>query len=411
MSLRILFGDITEEKVDVIVNPTDHWYSGGGGTDYAVHQAAGYELETELEALPTLCTGDVSVTDAYDLQARYIFHTAGPRWKGGHHHEATLLRSCYTTALMKAIELDCHSIAFPLIASGTFRFPSDYASSIAMETITNFLKLAPELEVHLVIYPKGPAVGLFEDLGEYIAKHFTGHFVPQMEEPEYQPEDVFSAKTSFSSGACGAPLRRTSKEKATYRRRANAALEERIERRTAEVCYEEEDETDLPEVPESIPDLTEETSFNDDLILEKKKSVPLADSRIPQWTPDDTKKPEAEDGVSRVLMGYVNQYLEEHPDEKESDIYKRALLTRAHYSKVKSELVQPRKYTILALAFSLRLSKKEVERLLLSAGLALTGSSTGDIIVNYFLEKGIYDIHLINGYLFSCDAQLLGPGK
>ena len=124
---------------DAIVNPTDKWLSGSGGTDYAVHEAAGEELDEACKKIADLQVGTVAVTDGYRLPCRHIFHTVGPIWHGGSNNEEVLLRSCYLSSLLKAKKMNLSSIAFPLISSGTFGFPKDRVLRIAIDAISDFL--------------------------------------------------------------------------------------------------------------------------------------------------------------------------------------------------------------------------------------------------------------------------------
>ncbi|MBQ0071046.1 MAG: RNase III inhibitor, partial [Spirochaetales bacterium] len=73
--------------------------------------------------------------------------------------------------------------------------------------------------------------------------------------------------------------------------------------------------------------------------------------------------------------------------------------------------IMPRKYTILALAFSLRLERSEAEELLQAAGYALSPSSMGDIILGYAFRDKIYDITAINEILYTYDEELLGQSR
>ena len=139
MPLQILHQDITTIECDIIVNPTDSCYSGGGGTDAAIHRAAGKELAEACRKLPPLPQGTVVPTPAFRLPAKTILHTFGPVWKNGKQNEAVILRSCYVNALIEAGRLGAESIAFPLISSGTFRFPKDKVLKIATDAISDFL--------------------------------------------------------------------------------------------------------------------------------------------------------------------------------------------------------------------------------------------------------------------------------
>lgn len=153
MPFEIVHNDITNMQVDAIVNPTDSYYSGSGGTDYAIHTAAGPALMCECQHLKSLNQSEIAVTKGYRLPCKYVLHTTGPVWHGGYDNEEALLRACYLNALFKASELGLSSIAFPLISSGTFGFPKDKVLRIAMTAIGDFLAVLDfDLFVYLCVY-------------------------------------------------------------------------------------------------------------------------------------------------------------------------------------------------------------------------------------------------------------------
>jgi O-acetyl-ADP-ribose deacetylase len=136
MRIETLQGDITEQRVDAIVNAANQALAGGGGVDGAIHLAAGAaELRAACAELGGCATGDAKVTPGFRLPARFILHAVGPRYHDGRQGEAELLASCYRRALELADEIGAKSVAFPAISTGIYGYPARDAAVIAVRTL------------------------------------------------------------------------------------------------------------------------------------------------------------------------------------------------------------------------------------------------------------------------------------
>lgn len=118
-----------------------------------------------------------------------------------------------------------------------------------------------------------------------------------------------------------------------------------------------------------------------------------------------------EDELNRLDESFAQQLqrLISERGMKSADCYRRANVDRKLFSKIiNTPDYRPRKTTVLALAVALELSLEETRSLLLSAGLALSRSHKLDVIVEYFIRHGEYDVFVINEALYAFDQPLLG---
>ena len=140
-NIVVFSGDITNLKVDIIVNAANSTLLGGGGVDGLIHRKAGPKLREECRILNGCNIGEAKITDSYNLPCNRIIHTVGPIYKDGNHNEKELLENCYknsiklTSEYKRENDLGIVKIAFPCISTGAYGFPKDLACKIAVDTI------------------------------------------------------------------------------------------------------------------------------------------------------------------------------------------------------------------------------------------------------------------------------------
>ncbi len=194
MPLTVIRGDITEQAVDAIVNPTNAHFSGRGGTDGAIHRAAGPLLRLALSTKAPLAVGDAVITAGFRLPADFVIHTRGPVWQGGENGEAEALARCYYNCLLLAEKNGCRSIAFPLISAGTYGFPNDDALQIAKDTIFDFLRNR-NMDVYLITYLQH-TFNLSRKLFSEISSYVDASLIQLVPKENYLPADDDDIKFS-----------------------------------------------------------------------------------------------------------------------------------------------------------------------------------------------------------------------
>ena len=366
MPFQIIRNDITKLKADAIVNTANPKPRVGSGTDRAIHEAAGPELLAARREIGKIAVGQSAATPAFGLPAKYVLHTVSPAWKGGQNGEQALLRRAYDSALALAEKLGCESVAFPLMAAGIYAFPHDIALSVAINAFTEFL-FEHRMQIFLVLFNAEAfeiAGTLFDDLQSFI----DDRYVSERAEWEYgvdaetgilPPE--YHIQKAPSGGKNRAKLRRPSHH---------------------------------GEYLQSLPCGASEAA-----------SAPAASGPDPD-TLEDILRRQHESTFSEYLLSLLMER-----DCKYSEVYKRAEISKALFSKIlNNKDYQPKKDTAVQLAIGLQLDMPQTQKLLEKAGYTLTRGSKADLVVEYCIRRKYYSIAFINGLLDDCGLPLLKTG-
>lgn len=148
--ISFVVGDITKLVVEAIVNAANSTLLGGGGVDGAIHKAAGPKLLLECMTLHGCKTGEAKITKGYNLKAKHIIHTVGPRYHGKT-DDAMLLYACYVNSLDLAKKNNIHSIAFPAISTGDYGYPAKEAAVVALKAVIGWLNSNEEYGMEIVM--------------------------------------------------------------------------------------------------------------------------------------------------------------------------------------------------------------------------------------------------------------------
>lgn len=429
MPFEIIRNDITHMQVDAIVNTANPRPVIGSGVDAAVHAKAGPMLLAARKLIGVMNTGEARVTPGFRLPCKHVIHTVGPVWEDSGHGEAWLLRQCYDNSLRAALRHRCKSVAFPLISSGNYGFPKKIALQVAVESIREFLK-DHEMHIYLVVFSK-KSLELSDGLADRIHSFIDDAYVQEREKAEYsfsvsrnfdfvrerlgEPEAVEEHPCALECEELPVDWDRVEDtfELEFDRDETPAILELDVNRRKTGEQEKMVSTGALPRIDQ--PQLNER--------INRPVCSPAPIMRAPKLTKasesdwkKDTVRPlfdekelqkmvqEADAGFSETLLKLIDK-----SGEKDSDIYKRANVDRKLFSKIRNNpQYKPSKPTAVAFAIALELDLEETRDFIGRAGYALSRSNKFDIIIEYFITHGRYDIYEINLMLFEFDQSLLG---
>lgn len=408
MPFAIVRDDITRVKADAIVNAANEQLRMGGGVCGQIFRAAGArQLQQACDEIGHCPTGGAVATPGFGLPAKYVIHTPGPIWGGGSHGERELLASCYTSSLMLAEQLGCTSIAFPLISAGIYGYPHLEAIEVAQEAIRAFLA-DHEMQVTLVLYgirAMELAGGMGLRIKSYIDDVYVGaHAAEQARLPwENRPHAsvmVWPEEVEEAAAPSEAPTPTTLCPHCGHRIAADAHSCPRC----GASLKDQAAAGDTGAFANAMPMASAATDM--------AKPAPRTSAATPKAGRRKVSLANPLRNLLRHMDASFSETLLTLIDErglKDAQVYKKANISRQHFSKMRSNpQYKPTKTTVLALAVALELSLEETQMLLERAGFALSHADRRDIIVEFFIREGIYDIFQINDALFAFDQPLLG---
>jgi O-acetyl-ADP-ribose deacetylase len=167
-TLQIVQGDLTQERVDAIVNAANSQLQHGGGVAGAIARRGGPQIRAESEAWirehGPVTNAEPAITGSGSLPCRYIIHAVGPVWGEG--NEDAKLSAAIRGALAAADRLNLASMAIPAISTGIFGFPKARAAGIILKTIQAYFKQATGSKlktVRLTLYDQ-PTIQTFRQV-------------------------------------------------------------------------------------------------------------------------------------------------------------------------------------------------------------------------------------------------------
>lgn len=314
--------------------------------------------------------GEVAITDAFDLDAKYIIHASGSWWTDGNKGEEACLRSCYEKALQLAKDHGCNSIAFPLLATGTYGFPKELGIQIAVDTFIAFLE-DNDIEITLAVFGSEDVTisgKLVEDVASFVDDGYVATALAEEYRNDNYPREIGKRPESRVGSTVQAfhiP---------SFLRRENRDEEED----SFDALPLEEEAKEDEALSVMMPEYLKPVSF-------EKKTESLEDALKEIYT----------DSFEKHLQQLINK-----KGLKNSEVYATANISKQYFSKLLKGQVKPSKEKMLALAVGLRLNLDETIDFLRIAGYALSPISQTDKIVEYFIEHEDYNVLKIDIVLF-----------
>jgi O-acetyl-ADP-ribose deacetylase len=159
-TVQLVWGDITAEKTEAIVNAANHYLQHGAGVAGAILRQGGPVIQRESEAWVQkhgpVSHAEPAWTSGGRLGCKKVIHAVGPVWgsaQGTGEEKDAQLAAAVSGSLRLADQLGLASIAFPAISTGIFGFPKDRAAKVMLQSISEYLGRPSGLKlVRLVLF-------------------------------------------------------------------------------------------------------------------------------------------------------------------------------------------------------------------------------------------------------------------
>ena len=348
MSLQVIRNNLARVEADAIVIPANPPAEIGGGTESSIYEAAGVEkLLAARKKIGDLQPGEVAATPAFNLRAKIIIHAVSAVWSGGDGDETKILRDCYRKSLELAREMNCRSIAFPLLGTGTNRVPKEKSLLAAVVTIEKFLS-TNEMDVTLVIFGQR-TFELVENFFDEIISVTDEHAEKEILQREYSER-----RRRLPDG---------------YYPNEHFPQRERPQQITLPNNFFAE--------------------YADETILRDVLSV---------WGQD----------FKAELNRLVENFFDGKKMSKSDFCLQANLERKVFYDAIAFTKHRPKKKILFAMIFALELSLPDALKLLARAEYFLSSTDPTDLVVGDFLRKKIFDVYEVNAALEEKNLEPLG---
>lgn len=378
--LKIVRNDLIKMECEAIVNTANSEPVYSSGVDSAVYEAAGAEQLLEARRkIGRVEEGEVFVTDAYRLPFKKIIHAVSPLYIDGRSGEEDKLRACYTKSLHMAATLDIKSIAFPIIATGSFGYPIEQGMSIAIEEINSFLA-ERDMLVYLVVFDKN-ATDEGRKYKPNLESFIENHYVAERMAAEYGYRNIEASIPANIPEPMPMPMPVMARESRAV---------EAVSKKKSDNLF-----TRMLSAPGKSGARSQpyreanEDALEDKLELSRVEFDPNDDDSFYELEEKlNTRLKHIKDSFSDYLM-----YLIESRGMTPFEVYTNSVVTKKLFSKIKTNPeYHPSKEIALRLCVGARLNIDDSKDLLSRAGYTFSPCELYDLIFEFFIENEIFDI-------------------